>query len=121
MPDLSALSKPKGKSKGKRSPFAAAGAPDPLANVVYCDPPDLEADSAAELSALQSAFKARTKREAKRFRDVTDSEYWVAMCFQTREDKDRFLRALNLIQLGDKYIDGHKAAQLLGVDLSSRF
>ncbi len=119
MPDLSALSKPKGKSrgKGKRSPFVASAAPDPLADVAYSDPPNLEADSAAELNAMQQAFKARAKQEARRFRDVTDSEYWVALCFQTREDKDRFLRALNLIQLGDKYIDGHKAAKLLGVDL----
>lgn len=117
MPDLSALSKPKPRGKGKRSPFAVAGASDPLADVAYCDPPNLEADSAAELNAMQQAFKARAKQEAQRFRDVTDSEYWVAVCFQTREDKDRFLRALNLIQLGDKYIDGHKAAQLLGVDL----
>ena len=117
MPDLSALSKPKPKGKGKRSPSAVAGASDPLAYVAYCDPPNMEADSAAELSALQEAFKKRAKQEAQRFRDVTDSEYWVALCFQTREDKDRFLRALNLIQLGDKYIDGHKAAQLLGVDL----
>lgn len=117
MPDLSALSKPKPRGKSKRSPFAATVASDPLADVAYCDPPNMEADSAAELSALQEAFKARAKQEAQRFRDVTDSEFWVAVCFQTREDKERFLRALNLIQLGDKYIDGHKAAQLLGVDL----
>ena len=53
MPDLSALSKPKPRGKGKRSPFAVAGASDPLADVAYSDPPNMEADSAAELSALQ--------------------------------------------------------------------
>lgn len=114
MADLSALSK---KPKAKKPAFGKQPAPNPLDGVAYADPPNLEADSAAELNAMQQAFKDRATLEKDRFCDATDSEYWVAMCFRTRADKERFLKALNLAQLGDKYIDGHKAAQLLGVDL----
>lgn len=116
MADLADLSKkPKASKRAAFKPKAST--PDPLADVEYSDPPNLEADTAAEFDALQAGFKARAKQEARRFQDVTDSEFWVAVCFQTRAEKEAFLKALNLAQLGDKYIDGHKAAQLLGVDL----
>lgn len=108
----------KKKTKGRRPVFEAPQPASPLDSVVYGETPDVEADTKAEMSALMGAFKGRRKLEDKRFRDATDSEFWVAMCFKTRDDKELFLRALNLAQLGDKYIDGHKAAQILGVALS---
>ena len=48
-----------------------------------------------------------------------DSEYWVCFCFQTRAQKEEFLHAAKLIALGDKYIDGQKAAfHLKGVKVA---
>lgn len=32
----------------------------------------------------------RIKREAERFKDATDSEYWVCLCFKKQGDLDRF-------------------------------
>lgn len=90
-------------------------APDPLADVEYTG--DLAEDATRELSAMEDAYRDRAKAEADRFRDATDSEYWVAVCFKTREDKERFLAAAGLLPLGDKYLDGHALARKLGIDM----
>lgn len=87
--------------------------PDPLAGVPETG--DLEVDSAAELDALQVAFRSRRKDEDARFRDATDSEFWFAVCFKTRAEKAAFLRNAGLIEHGDKYLDGAQVAETLGV------
>jgi hypothetical protein len=78
---------------------------------------DPEADSKADLDAVQEGFRARAKQEADRFALATDSEYWACLCFQSREQKDAFLAALNILEFGDKYIDGQLVAERLGVKL----
>ncbi len=89
--------------------------PDPLADVEYTG--DLPEDSRKELNALQQGFRDRAKREAERFRLATDSEYWIAVCFKTREDKEKFLRNAKLLPIGDKYMDGYAVARALGVPM----
>jgi hypothetical protein len=91
---------------GPREPL-----PDPLAGVAQTD--DLAADAAEELTALQAAYRERAKNEAGRFKAATDSEFWVAVCFKTREDKETFLQKQGLAQLGDKYLDGYKVGKIL--------
>jgi hypothetical protein len=91
-------------------------APDPLADVAYTG--DLEKDSAAELTAMEEAYRGRAKAEQARFTAATDSEYWFAVCFKSREDKEAFLRATGLLRHGDKYLDGYAAAHALGVEIS---
>lgn len=88
--------------------------PDPLADVEYSG--DLEVDAARELVALESAFRERRKREDARFRDVTDSEYWFAVCFRTRADKEKFLAAVGGLR-GDKYLSGYELARRLGIEV----
>lgn len=78
---------------------------------------DPEIDSAADLEALDEGFRKRSKDESKRFQLATDSEYWACICFQTREQKDKFLQLMNLIDIGDKYLDGALVAKRLGIDL----
>lgn len=80
---------------------------------------DLEEDLKAELDAVQQGFRNRAKIENDRFDDVTDSEYWFAMCFKTREQKERFLKAMQWIEYGDKYLDGNKIAEQMGVDIGN--
>lgn len=70
-----------------------------------------------ETSAVLAAFIARSKAEQARFALATDSEYWVGLCFQTREQKEHFLREAKLLQAGDKYIDGALLAQRMGITL----
>lgn len=89
--------------------------PDPLATVEYTG--DLAQDAAAELGALEEGYRSRAKAEADRFKRATDSEYWVAVCFTSREEKDRFLHRAGLADIGDKYLDGREVADRLAVDL----
>lgn len=99
--------------------FSMAGeAPDdPLEDVEYTD--SLAADAAAENAALQSGFADRAKKEKDRFKNAVDTEFWFAVCFKTREDKEAFLNAMKLTKtmFGDKYIDGHKWARAMGISL----
>lgn len=90
--------------------------PDPLAGYQYTG--DVEADSAAEMSAVKSAFIARAKAEDKRRRKATDSEYWFCICFQSREQVEEFLRQTAWADPRDKYLDGQKVAKKLGVALT---
>lgn len=83
-------------------------------------PEEAEAEALAEVSEILSGFRGRAKREDQRFVDATDSEYWVAVCFQTREQKDEFLQKARLADLGDKYLDGMAVARILGIRLDSR-
>ena len=78
-----------------------------------------ESDSLADLDAVQAGFRDRAKQEASRFELATDSEYWACVCFQSREQKERFLAALNILEFGDKYLDGQLVAERLGVKLPS--
>ena len=88
---------------------------DPLADVDYTD--NVEQDAAAELDALATGFRERRKLEEERFKQATDSEFWAALCFRSREHKDAFIAAAGAARLGDKYVDGHAFAKLLGIDL----
>lgn len=90
-------------------------------NISYVDMPeitgDAEVDSKADLDAVQQGFRDAIKREDKRFELATDSEYWTCLCFQSREQSEAFLKALDLLQYGDKYIDGRILAEKLGIEL----
>lgn len=87
----------------------------------YVDMPEqmgnAQADAAADLDAVQEGFRKRAKDEGKRFALATDTEYWACLCFQTREQKEAFLAALDLLKFGDKYLDGQEVAKQLGVAL----
>lgn len=89
----------------------------------YVDMPehtgDPEADDDSALNELQAGFRKRAKDEERRFFLATDSEYWACLCFQTREQKEAFLSALNILKFGDKYLDGTLVAKELGVTLPS--
>jgi hypothetical protein len=73
-----------------------------------------------ELSEVLAGFKARERTEEQRFHDATDTEYWFALCFQTREQKEEFLHKMGWADLGDKYLDGMAAAERSNVELTSR-
>lgn len=89
---------------------------DPIGELDY-DSLTNEEVAVKETSAVLQAFIARSKAEQARFLLATDSEYWVGVCFQTREQKEHFLREAKLLQAGDKYIDGALVAKRLGITL----
>lgn len=88
---------------------------DPLADIAYTG--NAEEDSKLEISATLQAFKDRAKAEEKRRADATDSEFWVAVVFQTRAQKEEFLAKVGMPPDEDKYLDGQKFAAKLGIDL----
>lgn len=111
-------------AKGKLQPAKPGGgtknqppAPGPQDND---SPLPVETGSEEELSELLKGFKSRADREDTRMIDATDSEYWICICFQTREQKEEFLDLLHLLDIGDKYLDGMQVAKRLGLSLKSR-
>lgn len=83
-------------------------------------PDVVERMAAEEVSEILEGFRARERTEQQRFEDATDSEYWIALCFQTREQKEQFLHEMGWFELGDKFIDGMLAAERAGVTLTAR-
>mgnify|MGYP001577400162 CR=1 FL=1 len=71
----------------------------------------------AEMSELLKKFKASAKEEQRLFQQNIDSEYWVAICFQSREQKEEFLRLAGWLQFGDKYLDGLEVADKMGMKI----
>jgi hypothetical protein len=90
---------------------------NPLEEIEYIN--NLEEDSKAELTALQKAIKDQQRNYAAKMKDILDSEYWVAVCFQTRAQKEAFLTAIGLILDGDKYVNGLSLAKKMGINLPS--
>lgn len=82
---------------------------------------DAQTDSAAELTAVEEGFRKRASDESSRFALATDSEYWACLCFQTREQKNAFFAALNILDLGNgaRYFDGVAVAKRMGIELPS--
>lgn len=66
-----------------------------------------------QITKIKQGFIDRAKLERARFKDATDSEYWVALCFHNRAEKEAFLKEFGLSRLGDKYLDGNRAAERL--------
>ncbi len=80
---------------------------------------DAEQIALDEVNEVLAGFRSRARNENVRFEQATDSEYWVALCFQTRQQKEEFLTKLGLLELGDKYLDGMAVADKLGITLES--
>lgn len=78
-----------------------------------------EVDSEKDLGELEQGFRRRAADEGRRFALVTDSEFWGAICFRSRSQKDAFFAALGVLDLGieERYFDGVAMAQRLGIDL----
>lgn len=74
-----------------------------------------EDQEALRLAQLHQGFRERMKNEAKRRAIATDAEYWLCVVFQDRDQKDQFLRATGWETLGDKYLDGERLADRMGV------
>lgn len=78
---------------------------------------DVEADCAKEVSEAERIMQEKTAAEKARFRDATDSEYWCALVFQTRAQKEAFLAGMEWLRMGDKYLDGQAVAKKMGIVL----
>jgi hypothetical protein len=96
--------------------LTASAAPDPLAAM----PPeigDLEQDSAAELAQLLTALNTPPDPNPV---SVLDSPHWAVAWWPHRAAKEQWLTATGTDILGDKYVDGHQAAAILGISLERK-
>lgn len=91
-------------------------------------PPVAAADQAADADKIEemeaamadlSTIAGRAKQEQARFRQATDTEFWLCLCFETREQKEEYLKRSKLDDLGDKHINGLIVAQRQGIPLKS--
>lgn len=93
--------------------FPAEKIENPLDKIDLDGTPEERAD--AEVSAaLQHILDEKQKRRDQ-YRTMVDHEFWVAICFQNRDQKERFIELMGWTDLGNKYIDGLKVAERLNV------
>jgi hypothetical protein len=103
----------KGKQETRKQ--APVDAANPLDNVAYTG--DFEHDSQAEMMAMKQALREADKRYNEQ-RDLTNAtEYWFSVVFESQEQKDIFLAAMNWLNVGDKYLDGTLLARLQNIPL----
>ncbi len=96
----------------KATPVEGQPEADPLADVPETG--HIGADSLAELRAIHQALNAPPPANPA---DVLDSPHWFAAYWPSRAGKEDFLTCSGLDVLGDKYLDGHQAARILGIDV----
>ena len=90
----------------------------------YVDLPDstgnAEADSAADLQAVESGFNKRRADDEARFAKAVDSGFYAALCFRTREQRDAFMSNLGILHqahIATHFFDGVLVARHMGMQL----
>jgi hypothetical protein len=77
-----------------------------------------EADSKAELGQVLRDMQGQAKRAQAQFKLNTDTDYYLCLCFVSREQKREFLTRLVLGDLGERFLSGVEVAKRLGVALT---
>lgn len=105
--------------------LTAEGVPNPLADVDYGEGDIKDRDLAQvaknEEGAVLKALKASEKVDKRRFEVAVDSEFWFAVYFQSRAQKEAFLTAMGWLiydqEFGGKYLNGLQLADHHGIIL----
>lgn len=110
---------PSAKQAAKRSVKKMAAKANPLDDLVsYTD--DVEKNSIDELDVVAkgpSACGVMIDGQRKAIELNNDTEFWCAIVFNTREQKEAVLKLLGLFEHGDKYIFAEDFCKALGVNL----
>lgn len=94
--------KPKERKRGfARKPKSTANTPDPLADVDYTK--SLEQTCIDEAMALKAAMLSAKRPDP--CGEATDSDIWICVVYNNREESEEYLDDMNLRKHGDKYID----------------
>ena len=88
---------------------------DPLGGLT--DTGDIEENATREVDIVLDELLAQRRAQKERWRTTNDDEFWVAVCFQSRQQKEDFLQRAGWEQFGDKYLDGLRLAAHLGVSI----
>lgn len=105
-------------------------APDPLAALPLPTTMDIEQSSLDEQKAMTDAFaeqqekaakrgsfKAKEAKENERRKLAMDGNFWCCLVFQSREQKNAFLKNAGLEGYGARYLDGRLVAKKFGVPI----
>ena len=72
-----------------------------------------------EMSAVALEIERNRAAYGERFRIAADPEFFFSVCFQSREQKDEFLKNIGWFdELGDKYINGLEVARRLKIPVT---
>lgn len=121
LPKPGAIPKPGGLAKKNPLPAMMQPLRNPLDAVKQTG--DLQADSDAELGAMETGFRSRMAEEAARFGAATDSGEYFIVCFSSGDQCGAFLAALadkvSSIRIGtdDLVVDGRDLARYLKIDI----
>lgn len=81
-------------------------------------PESFEEATKAEVSDFMKKFRAQSEEEKRLKEQNVSTDYWFAVYFANQAQRDRFLMALDLLDImADQYIDGEAFAKAAGVDL----
>jgi hypothetical protein len=89
---------------------------DPLAGVDY-DENDLEASADREMTELVRQIKADKQAKHERFRIGRDPDYYVLVCFQSRDQRNEFLQKSGWAPENTQFVNGLDVCRRLGVDV----
>ena len=77
---------------------------------------DVIVDTEEELTEVQRGFRERLAAEEHRKADITDTAYYACICFQSSEQLDAFLAALQ-IEDDSRFLDGVQLSKRLGITI----
>lgn len=78
---------------------------------------DLQADAYAEAEALRFSFRDRKRAQKAAVDAAMDREFYCVVVFQSRAQKEAWLSALDILEDGDKYVDGQLLAERQKISL----
>ncbi len=91
---------------------------DPLEAVPYEElKDDLEASATAEMSELVRQIKEKRQADRDRFRVLREPDYFVVLCFQSRDQRNEFLAKSEWAEEDTKYLNGLEICRRLGIDV----
>lgn len=114
------------KGKGLKAPdFDSLLNPSGLPGLPEISGDDPEQVAAQEVDNMMALIRENRKNYAERFRDVEAGEFWFCVCFQSRGQKEEFIRGLlekyapndTPERFGDKYISGLELAAMLDISI----
>lgn len=107
--------------KGEAAPrFDTMFKPDSDAVLSLDEYPNASAEENAnfEISEVLRRIKEEKRARGEQYRLITDPNFYLVLCFQSRGQRDEFIEKAKWGSLGYPYIDGLKLARLLGVDIA---
>jgi hypothetical protein len=91
--------------------------PDPIGDLPEYDDPDDAIDATVEALHAYLNGPGQDQKWLAKHGMADDYPNWFIVWFQNVETADKFLRLTNLTSVGNKYLDGYKAAVAMDLDI----